>query len=94
MYKPINQKLDAVPSFLRAKKATHNISPASHNPLDSLKSACLPNTTFYSRKGSPKNFIDSEVKRTKGYPGVGQYNEKNLLKAYDKITLGASKGWK
>lgn len=41
-YKPINEKLDAQPTFLRAKKATALISPASHNPLDSLKSACLP----------------------------------------------------
>ena len=37
--KPINVKLDAVPTFLRAgqKKATDKISPASHNPLDSFK---------------------------------------------------------
>ena len=93
-YKHINEKLDAIPTFLRAKKATHNISPASHNPLNSFKSAILPNKTFHSRKGSPRNFVDQEVKRTKGNPGVGQYNDKNILKAYDKITLGASKGWK
>ena len=40
--RPINQKLDKVPSFLRNKQATHLISPASHNPLDSLKTAVMP----------------------------------------------------
>ena len=62
--KPINQKLDAIPSFLRGKKATHHISPASHNPLESMKNAILPNRTFYTRRGSPKSHIDYEVKRT------------------------------
>ena len=58
-YKPINVKLDNIPSFLRAKKATEKISPASHNPLDSMKKAVLKNNTFYSRKEkSPLNFID------------------------------------
>ena len=93
-YKPINEKLDATPSFLRGKKATHMISPASHNPLDSLKSACMPNKTFYMRKGSPKTHIEAEIKRTKNNPGVGQYSIKNINNAYNKITLGASKGWK
>jgi len=46
------------------------------------------------RKGNPKSFVDVEVKRTKGNPGAGHYNEKNLNNAYDKITLGASRGWK
>lgn len=41
-YKPINTELDAQPSFMRARKATHLISPASHNPLESLKIAVLP----------------------------------------------------
>ena len=93
-YKPINAKLDAIPSFLRAKRATSNISPASHHPLNSLKAACMPNRTFYMRKGSPKNFCELEAKRTKGNPGVGHYNSKNIENAYNKITLGASKGWK
>ena len=93
-YKPLNAKLDAIPSFLRAKRATSNISPASHHPLNSFKSACLPNKTFYVRKGSPKNFCELESIRTKGNPGVGHYNYKNIEAAYDKITLGASKGWK
>ena len=93
-YKPINEKLDAIPSFLRAKPATQNISPASHNPLDSLKTACMPNKTFFMRKGSPASYVDQEVKRTKGNPGVGQYNLKNINKAYNMITLGAGKGWK
>ena len=57
-YKPLNEKLDAIPSFLRAKRATANISPASHNPLDSLKTAVMPNKTFYMRKGSPTSYID------------------------------------
>lgn len=93
-YKPLNEKLDSIPSFLRAKRATSNISPASHNPLDSLKTAVMPNKTFYMRKGSPRSYVDQEVKRTKGNPGVGQYNLKNIEKAFTKITLGASKGWK
>lgn len=93
-YKPINEKLDKIPSFLRAKKATHNISPASHNPLESLKSACMPNRTFYMRKGSPKSYVDHETSRTKGNPGVGHYSIKNIEKAFNMITLGASKGWK
>jgi hypothetical protein len=93
-YKPINEKLDAQPSFLRAKKATHMISPASHNPLDSLKLAVMPKKTFYMRKGSPKSHVDIEIQRTKKNPGVGHYNIKNIEKAFDKITLGAAKGWK
>jgi hypothetical protein len=92
--KAINETLDKIPTFLRAKKATHLISPASHNPLESLKSACLPNQTFYMRKGSPKSHVDQEIKRTKGNPGVGHYSIKNIENAYNKITLGASKGWK
>lgn len=70
------------------------ISPASHNPLDSLKSACMPNKTFYNRKGSPKTHVDMEIKRTKENPGVGHYSIKNIEKAYDKITLGAGRSWK
>ena len=70
-FKPLNEKLDAIPSFLRAKRATSNISPASHDPLNSLKTACMPNKTFYMRKGSPKSYVDQEVKRTKGVPGPG-----------------------
>lgn len=93
-YKPINTELDAQPSFLRARKATHMVSPASHNPLESLKVAVLPNQRFYMRKGSPKTFEEIEIKRTKNNPGVGHYDIKNINKAYDKITLGASKGWK
>ena len=92
--KPINEKLDAVPIFLRGKKATHLISPASHNPLESMKSAVMPNKTFYMRKGSPKSYVDMEVKRTKNNPGAGHYDIKKLNSAYDKITLGAGKGWK
>ncbi len=60
-YQPINVKLDAQPSFLRAKKATYMISPASHNPLDSMKSAVMPKKTFYMRKGSPKGHVDMEI---------------------------------
>lgn len=56
--KPLNEKLDTVPSFLRSRKATVNISPASHNPLESLKTACMPNKTFFSRKGNPKSHVD------------------------------------
>lgn len=93
-HKPINTKLAEVPSFLREKKATHLISPVSHNPLESLKSAVLPNKTFYMRKGSPKTHVEMEIKRTKNNPGVGHYNIKNINKAYNHITLGASKGWK
>jgi len=94
-YKPINAKLDSIPSFLRAKRATDRISPASHDPLDSMKKACLKNNTFYSRKEkSPKTFIDQAVNLTKKNPGVGHYKQENIAKAYDKITLGASKGWK
>ena len=92
--KPINEKLDATPIFLRQKKATHLISPASHNPLESMKTAVMPNKTFYMRKGSPKSHVDMEVKRTRHNPGAGHYNLNNINKAYDKITLGASKGWK
>ena len=92
--KAINQKLDETPIFLRGKKATHLISPASHNPMESMKTAVLPNKTFYTRKGNPKSYVDLEAKRTKGNPGAGHYNIKNINAAYDKITLGASKGWK
>ena len=70
------------------------ISPASHNPLDSLKLAVMPKKTFFMRKGSPKSHVDMEISRTKKNPGVGHYNIKNIEKAFDKITLGAAKGWK
>ena len=79
---------------MRAKKATQNVSPASHNPLESMKTATLPKQTFYMRKGSPKSHIDMEIKRTKGNPGAGHYSIKTIDKAYNHITLGASKGWK
>ena len=92
--KPINEKVESIPSFLRAKKATSLISPASHNPLDAMKKATMPNRTFYSRKGSPKTHVEMEIKRTKGNPGVGHYSIKNIEKGYNAITLGASKGWK
>jgi len=46
------------------------------------------------RRGSPKTFEEIEIKRTQQNPGVGHYSIKNIEKAYDKITLGASKGWK
>ena len=93
-HRPINEKLDKVPSFMRNKQATHLISPASHNPLDSLKAAVMPKRTFYMRKGSPKSHVESEIKRVKGNPGVGHYNIKNIENAYNKITLGAARGWK
>ena len=79
---------------MREKKATHLISPASHDPLDALKKAVLPQQRFFMRKGSPLNHIDSEIKRTKKNPGVGQYDLKKIEKAYDKITLGSGRGWK
>jgi len=60
-YKPINEKLDKIPVFLRERKATQLISPASHNPLDSLKSAVLPKPRFAMRRGSPKSHIDYEM---------------------------------
>ena len=91
---PINAKLEATPSFLRARKATAFISPCSHNPLEALKSAVLPAKRFYMRRGSPKTHVDHEIARTFKNPGVGHYNIKNIEKAYDKITLGAAKGWK
>jgi len=46
------------------------------------------------RRGSPKTHVEHEIVRTKQNPGVGHYSIKNIEKAYDKITLGASKGWK
>ena len=46
------------------------------------------------RKGSPRSYVDMEIARTKHNPGAGHYNIKNIERAYDKITLGASKGWK
>ena len=94
MILPINAKLDQTPSFLRARKATALVSPCSHDPLDALKSGVLPKQRFYMRRGSPKTHVDVEIARTKINPGVGHYNIKNIEKAYDKITLGASKGWK
>ena len=94
-YKPINTKLDTIPSFLRARRATERISPASHDPLDSMKKAVLKNNTFYSRREkNPLTFIDQAIKTTKKNPGVGHYKQENIAKAYDKITLGAAKGWK
>ena len=92
--KPINEKLDKIPAFLRAKHATHLISPASHNPLESLKSAVLPKQTFYNRRGSPKSHLEMEIKRTQGNPGIGTYSLKNIENAYNKITMGMSRGWK
>jgi len=59
-----------------------------------LKKAVLPKDRFYMRRGSPKTHVEHEIVRTKQNPGVGHYSIKNIEKAYDKITLGASKGWK
>ena len=92
--KPINEKLDALPQYMRPKQATALISPASHNPLESMKKATMANRTFYSRKGSPKSHVEMEMQRTKNNPGVGHYSIKNIEKGYNCITLGASKGWK
>lgn len=46
------------------------------------------------RRGSPKSHVEQEMNRTKHNPGVGHYNMKSIERAYDKITLGAGKGWK
>ena len=92
--KPINEKLDALPVYMRPKQATALISPASHNPLESMKKATMPNRTFFSRKGSPKSHVEMEMHRTKGNPGVGHYSIKAIDKGHKMITLGASKGWK
>ena len=70
------------------------ISPASHDPLGSLKKAVLPAPTFFMRKGSPNSHVDQEIKRTKGNPGAGHYKLASIEKAYNSITLGASRGWK
>lgn len=91
---PINETLDKIPAFLRNKQATHLISPASHNPLESMKTATMPKQRFFMRKGNPKSHVDEEIKRVKENPGVGHYSIKNIENAYNKITLGASRGWK
>lgn len=92
--KPINEKADARPSFLKNKPATHLISPASHNPLDSMKKAVLPHARFYMRNGSPKSYVDQKIKEAKGRPGVGHYPVSKITNAYNFITLGAGKSWK
>ena len=90
--KPINEDLDKVPAFLRQNKATKHVSPASFNTLDSFKKT-LPAPRFFIAKGTPR--LPSTLNKTlKTSPGVGHYDLSKINKGFDKITLGASKGWK
>lgn len=92
--KPINERIDAIPSFLRNKKATCDISPASHNPLESFKRT-LPTPRFFTSKDRhDRGLLNHHIKLKKHVPGAGTYDVKNINRAYDFITLGAGKSWK
>ena len=84
--KPINKNLDQVPSFLREKKATHLISPTSHNPLDAFKKTQCERTRFYMSKGSPRSIGETVAHRKKWVPGPSSYNPKDIDKGWKVIS--------
>ena len=84
--KPINTKLDSVPHFLRERKATHLISPMSHNPLDSYKKTQTERIRFCSTKGSPRSIGEAVAHKKKWVPAPSHYNPKDLEKGWNAIS--------
>ena len=84
--KPINKVLDQIPTYLREKKATHLISPMSHNPLDSFKKTQCERIRFCMSKGSPRSTGEVVAHRKKWVPGPGNYNPKDIDKGWKAIS--------
>ena len=89
---PVNENVVKVPSYLRAKKATENLSPASFDTMDAFKST-LPDAKFYICKGVPR-IPDTISKFKRSNPGPANYDIRKLEKGFAKITMGAARGWK
>eukprot|EP00347_Sterkiella_histriomuscorum_P017488 403349166 len=66
-------------------------SPVTYEVEKSYKSTQLNQNKFVISKSKILKFADQFAKDKKFVPGAGTYNPE---KSFDKITLGASKGWK
>ena len=85
-----------VPSFMKSNFATAKISPVSYNTIESFQKTQLGKTHFSLAKGNRDygGCIQKAVSSQKGKVAPGQYDLKSIEKAYDRITLGAGRGWK
>ena len=91
--KPINAEVDKIPSYLRHKQATAEISPVSHEAMKSFKTATLAEPRFYIAKGVPR-IPEPLNKSTRNNPGASHYDIKKIERGFNKITPGLSRGWK
>lgn len=66
-------------------------SPVSYNLDESYKMTQLIKPRFFIPKGNRVSLFEEYSKKKKFVPPTGQYE---IEKAYNVITLGASKGWK
>ena len=84
--KPINKKLDMIPHFLRERRATHLISPVSHNPLDAFKKTQVERAKFCMSKGSPRSIGQEEAHKKKWVPSPAKYDIKDIEKGWRAIS--------
>jgi nitrogen fixation protein FixH len=85
---------DKGPDFLKSTVASKLISPNTYHATESFNKTQTYKVKFFSGKGKGKSLVDEAIKRSLATPGAGHYDIKNIERAYTKITMGASRGWK
>ena len=82
------------PDFLKSTVASKLISPVTYHATESFNKTQTYKVKFFPGKTRGKTMVDDAVKRAQGTPGAGHYDIKNIERAYTRITMGASRGWK